>query len=905
MKKDYTKLKQAFENDPETLAKLSHEEQMEALKSMNDGGMNNFMGALRVAFKGDEGGTPEKGVDYFTDEEAQQWKDEILKGATPKKFEDYFTPEEISHIVDSIRADLKEEVTPIKGKDYFDGEHGQDADEEAIFQRLVAKIPTPKEFKDNTATIEKLIADAKKTIPSVDDIVSQIKEKKLLELRDIKGARLDSPNRFNMNDQRWHGGGISNITGLIQQGTNVTITGTGTAIDPYIINSSATGGATSVSNVDGSLTISPTTGSVIASLNTSHANVWSAVQTFNNNNLVLQGAGAGSTTLLYANTATTGGSFTFPATGVANTVASLQQSQTFTGANTFSGSFTTSSTSSISNSTGATTANIGVGATLTATTKTINIGTNGVSGSTSNINIGSAVGGALGTTTVNSVNFTVTGITTLNTGLTGILKGTAGIVSVATSGTDYLAPTGTLTTGSALFATAGVIDQDNANYFYDSVNHNLRIGVTSAAITTENKLAIIGNANDYHGTFVQNINAGITASTDMVLTNDLGVADLTTYADLTVNSSGNTNPLMTGFEASDLSLFTSGQLNNINIAVGGTGKRIDFMTGGYLTANKRMSITDAGISIGTTTPTGILTVDVENLGATAPILSQGAVLQNLTAATVGVSQQSPGLIFRSFSWGTTAGTSQDTLWRINSAGQSGTSGSGLLSFASSQNGGAYTNRFFMTSAGTATLTTTLLVGASASSTITVTRTGFAATSSDGMIVNNTSAALVGAQAQWSPRFRFSGTAWNTGGTPASNTDDWIIENQTAGGNPTTSNLVISNQLNAAGYNQRLVMTATASLFQGDVKLAVAGNGLYVKEGSNATMGTATLVGGTLVVSTNKVTATSRIFLQSEGGTITNLGTLYVSARTAGTSFTVTSSNVLDTQTFVWIIVEPA
>jgi len=40
---------------------------------------------------------------------------------------------------------------------------------------------------------------------------------------------------------------------------------------------------TSVSNSDGTLTISPTTGAVVASLNLAHANTWSAVQTFGNN----------------------------------------------------------------------------------------------------------------------------------------------------------------------------------------------------------------------------------------------------------------------------------------------------------------------------------------------------------------------------------------------------------------------------------------------------------------------------------------------------------------------------------------------------------------------------------------------------------------------------------------------
>src|SRR5690606_24373648 len=37
---------------------------------------------------------------------------------------------------------------------------------------------------------------------------------------------------------------LQNITGLVSQGTNVTITGTGTSGDPYVINSSGGGGGT-------------------------------------------------------------------------------------------------------------------------------------------------------------------------------------------------------------------------------------------------------------------------------------------------------------------------------------------------------------------------------------------------------------------------------------------------------------------------------------------------------------------------------------------------------------------------------------------------------------------------------------------------------------------------------------
>lgn len=90
----------------------------------------------------------------------------------------------------------------------------------------------------------------------------------------------------------------------------------------------------------------------------------------------------------------------------------------------------------------------------------------------------------------------------------------------------------------------------------------------------------------------------------------------------------------------------------------------------------------------------------------------------------------------------------------------------------------------------------------------------------------------------------------------------------------------------------------------DLSITLAGKGLRIAEGSNAKMGTAVLVAGTVTVSTTAVTATSRIFLsiQAGGGTI---GTPRVSAKTGGTSFTITSTSASDTSTVAWMIVEPA
>ena len=98
--------------------------------------------------------------------------------------------------------------------------------------------------------------------------------------------------------------------------------------------------------------------------------------------------------------------------------------------------------------------------------------------------------------------------------------------------------------------------------------------------------------------------------------------------------------------------------------------------------------------------------------------------------------------------------------------------------------------------------------------------------------------------------------------------------------------------------------AAQNIFNGDVKINTAGKTLFIKEGSNAKMGTAVLVAGTVTVSTTAITANSRVFLTSnvDGGTT---GAVRVSARTAGTSFTITSLSGADTSTVAWVILEPA
>lgn len=131
----------------------------------------------------------------------------------------------------------------------------------------------------------------------------------------------------------------------------------------------------------------------------------------------------------------------------------------------------------------------------------------------------------------------------------------------------------------------------------------------------------------------------------------------------------------------------------------------------------------------------------------------------------------------------------------------------------------------------------------------------------------------------------------------------IIKDST---NSLLTNATVDNMLLqfAGGYNFQVgSILALAIDTSSNVRVKNIGSGLAVAEGTNGKQGIATLVGGTVTVTTTSVTANSRIFLtiQSPGGT---LGSVYVSARTAGTSFAITSTSAIDTSVVAYEIFEP-
>lgn len=114
-----------------------------------------------------------------------------------------------------------------------------------------------------------------------------------------------------------------------------------------------------------------------------------------------------------------------------------------------------------------------------------------------------------------------------------------------------------------------------------------------------------------------------------------------------------------------------------------------------------------------------------------------------------------------------------------------------------------------------------------------------------------------------------------------------------GGNAYFSNFVSASstfQATSTINNNLVFGTASSTIYHAYLPTA------------NATFGTTTLSGGTITVNTTAIRADSVVFLSNQA--CTSCGALFVGTRTAGTSFVISSTNVLDASIVGWIILQP-
>lgn len=125
----------------------------------------------------------------------------------------------------------------------------------------------------------------------------------------------------------------------------------------------------------------------------------------------------------------------------------------------------------------------------------------------------------------------------------------------------------------------------------------------------------------------------------------------------------------------------------------------------------------------------------------------------------------------------------------------------------------------------------------------------------------------------------------------------------SGGNTISGNTIVT--VGTWSY-AALDLSGAGSRVVGNVGGGPVGDRPSVIEGANARMGTATLAAGTATVANTSVTANTRIWLSAQtNGASGTPGALRVSARVAGTSFTITSSSATDTSIVAYLLVEPS
>lgn len=164
----------------------------------------------------------------------------------------------------------------------------------------------------------------------------------------------------------------------------------------------------------------------------------------------------------------------------------------------------------------------------------------------------------------------------------------------------------------------------------------------------------------------------------------------------------------------------------------------------------------------------------------------------------------------------------------------------------------------------------------ASTSVTITRTGLATTSTDGNILVNTTASTAGATVQITPRLRFSGTVWDTGST-TSKSVNFINEVLPVSGNPGSGNLKWSYDYNGGGYTNIMSLSSGGNLGVGvGVTISARMHAIATTEqlrlGYDASNYMSTTIGSTGSV-TLALTGTSPIFTFSQGVTINGLLTL--------------------------------
>ncbi len=195
--------------------------------------------------KGDPGYTPVKGKDYFTPREIAEFQKAILD-MIPKPKDGKNAVVDYEKILRYTYKKVAEHVAAlptVKGDKGDKGEPGKDAviNMDALVRQVITALPKQKD--------KKLVIDKQQIIDLIEERVKKLPQQhvriggSVASIRALTDVNLDGLSQDEKGNYILGGGAASNITNLIAEGSNVTITGSGTLADPYVISASASPGS--------------------------------------------------------------------------------------------------------------------------------------------------------------------------------------------------------------------------------------------------------------------------------------------------------------------------------------------------------------------------------------------------------------------------------------------------------------------------------------------------------------------------------------------------------------------------------------------------------------------------------------------------------------------------------------
>ena len=141
----------------------------------------------------------------------------------------------------------------------------------------------------------------------------------------------------------------------------------------------------------------------------------------------------------------------------------------------------------------------------------------------------------------------------------------------------------------------GGVMAGHAGLTFDDTNIVLTVkGTGTPAALTDVLFQSVDTVNSYIQDAIQNMSAGVSASSDVVASSNVGT-DTTNFVDMGINSSGWADGAWTINGANDAYLYSGS--TGLAVGVGAAGQTLKLFTGGLLAANARMAFTDTAITL--------------------------------------------------------------------------------------------------------------------------------------------------------------------------------------------------------------------------------------------------------------------------------------------------------------------